>query len=277
VVQSLDLAPGAPSARLELSASLLLFAGDVRFGGWSGLLRTADGRLAAVSDRGWWLAAREQRVAGRLVGFSDATLAPITGPAGTLGTVRLRDAEEVTQLADGSVLVAFETDARLWQYSGPGGVWQAAWVLPDGIERHSNRGIEGMLALPDGRVVLFSEADGRVWIGRAGDWRQHRYQPAPDHGVSAATLLPDGRVLVIERGFSPWRGWRVRLVLIRIDDLEAGRPGDDVTPAFAFDNIEGAAAWRDAEGLTRIWLISDDNYRRTLQQTQLLEFVLRHD
>ncbi len=276
IARPLDLRPGTTD-RLELTAALVLSAGDVRFGGWSGLTRTSAGTLHAVSDRGWWVAATEQRQNGQLVGFTAATLGPMTGPEGTLSAVRWRDAEELTPLSDGSVLVAFETEARLWQYAGPGGAWQAEWVLPPGIERHSNRGIEGMAALPDGRVVLFSEDDGRVWIGRSGDWRLHHYQPAPEHGVSAATLLPDGRLLLVERGFSPWRGWRVRLVLIRLADLEAGQPGEDITPALGFDNIEGVTAWRDADGRIRLWLISDDNYRRMVQQTQLLEFVLRQD
>ena len=46
-------------------------------------------------------------------------------------------------------------------------------------------------------------------------------------------------------------------------------------PFYTIDNMEGIAVSREPDGETRLTLISDDNFRRDIQRTLLLQFSLR--
>ena len=68
---------------LQFLGGLDLRSDEPAFGGLSGLSVTADGQLAAVTDRGHWFTARIVRdAAGRLVGLADGALGPLRDPDG---------------------------------------------------------------------------------------------------------------------------------------------------------------------------------------------------
>ncbi len=99
-------------------AAVVLMSEDARFGGFSGL-SLVDGReLTAISDRGhWWTASLEHDASGRLRGVRGNKMGPLLDTDGGPVTGRARrDAEELLRLPDGSWLVSFEGDHRLWRY-----------------------------------------------------------------------------------------------------------------------------------------------------------------
>ncbi|MDX2104129.1 MAG: esterase-like activity of phytase family protein [Alphaproteobacteria bacterium] len=282
------LDPARPTAprfgRLEYLGGVTLRAPSVRFGGWSGLALRPDGQgLVAVSDRGWWLEGVLQRdEAGRLVGIGAAHLGPLLSRNGAVMSLAFRDAEEVVLLPDGAALVAFETRGRIWRYETVGGRAAAQLQVPGATEVTSNRGLEAMARLTDGRLVLVMETSGQGWVGGEGDWQPFRYTAADGHAVSGAAALPDGDLMVIERGFGPLSLWSIRLVRVAAAALSAGAEvrGEELAllhHPLAIDNIEAAVAWRAPTGETRLLLLSDDNYQRVWQRTQLLEFRLLQD
>src|SRR5260221_4320743 len=90
---------------------------DSRFGGLSGLVVTRSGDLIAVSDRGFWLIARlvlDER--GYLVGLAGGEMGRLAGPGGLPVGRRQQHAEEIALLPDGTAVVVFEHDHRLWRY-----------------------------------------------------------------------------------------------------------------------------------------------------------------
>ena len=79
--------PRSPEKRrfgeLTFRSGLILRGDHERFGGFSGLWRSADGReLVALNDRGFWLTARPDYREGRLFDLKDAAIAPILGASG---------------------------------------------------------------------------------------------------------------------------------------------------------------------------------------------------
>jgi hypothetical protein len=270
--------------RLEYLGGVTLRAQSVRFGGWSGMALRPDGQgLVAVSDRGWWLEGRLERdETGRLSALAAARLGPLLSPAGKSMSLAFRDAEDVVLLPDGALLVAFETLGRVWRYDTVGGPAVAQLLVPPETQVTTNRGLEAMARLSDGRLVLLMEASGQGWVGRAGEWQEFQYTPGAGHAVSGAAALPDGDLMVIERGFGPLSLWSIRLVRVASRALVAGAVvrGEEIAVLrhpLAIDNIESAAAWRTATGETRVLLLSDDNYQRVWQRTQLLEFRMIDD
>src|SRR5688572_4431696 len=94
--------------RTEFDGLTLLAAFELRsrhphFGGISGLSIGADGRLYAVSDRGYWLSAQlGHDSTGALLNLLDWHIKPILTPARTPIDGLLTDAEALARAPDGS-------------------------------------------------------------------------------------------------------------------------------------------------------------------------------
>jgi hypothetical protein len=101
------------------------------------------------------------------------------------------------------------------------------------VRQPTNGGIDGMLALADGRVVAISEEYSLQpetvvgWIGTptAGgryQWRSFNYATIPDFRPTAIAQLPDGSFGMIERAFDMVRGVRCRIMRFDAAQLVAG-------------------------------------------------------
>ncbi len=285
-----------PSARqvgrLIWRGGLSLRANSPRFGGWSDLYVTPDGRhLTSISDIGSWLTATiDYDKDGDLVGLSDARIGPLHRLDGKpLAAKAWADAEGMAHMPDGSWMVSFERNHRIWHYPTLDGV-PAAVDLPKDFRRQpSNGGVEALTALPDGRLVAISEeytvrrGFNVGWIGApAGEgqyaWSRFEYATIPDFQPTAIVQLPDGSFALLERAFDMVRGVRVRVMRFDASQL---RPGGTVhaeelvllASPYAVDNLEGLSAARGPRGETLLWLISDDNFN-PLQRNLLLMFEL---
>ena len=264
---------------------------DRRFGGLSALLISPDGtRVTAVSDRGYRLGFTLRHDAeGRLAGVAAGRIAPLRGPGGARLNDKLdRDAESLARLPDGSMLVGFEHNHRLWRYDG---VEEPLSGLPEpltapatlsGLDRNS--GIEAMSELADGGLLAIAEGqedaeESPAYLWRDGRWHDMAYRRDGGFRPTAAALLPGGDVLVVERFFSVIEGVRIRLVRVPGAAVQAnarlnGEVIATLAPPLPLDNMEGVAVRRGPAGETLIYLISDNNYS-ALQRTILLQFALR--
>lgn len=258
-----------------------LRSGEKWFGGVSGL--SYDGRMVtAINDVGHWLRFRmDTDREGRPVAFSDLVVEPL---GGLDGSKEDGDAEEVRPTADGWI-VSFERRHRLLLYRhGLSGQLERLQA-PEGYQDQPDNGsVEAMTPLADGRLLLLSEegdwpdGSGKGWIGVPGAWRELSYRRVGQYHPSSATVLPNGDVLVLERGFSLLGGFVVRLVRIAAADL---RPGVrlDGTELFALrspllvDNYEGIAVWPRQDGRLVAYIVADDNFS-SLQATLLMSILL---
>ena len=277
---------------LVYRGGVVLTSDDRRFGGLSGLHVSPDGsRLLAVSDLGGWLEARlDYDKRGFLTGVSDADMGLLVDPDGRpLADKSWQDAESLTVLGDGSALVGFERQHRLWKYRGAKlAARPEIFPPPPGLERAPpNGGLEALAALKDGGLLALTEempapnAMLRGFLWRDGKWSALSYRPIDAPRPSDATVLPNGDVLVLERSYSPILGLLLRLRRIAHASLVPGATLDppviaELKPPLSVDNLEGISARQDAKGETLIYLISDDNFNR-LQKTLLLMFALKPD
>lgn len=278
---------------LTFLGGLELSSGNENFGSFSGLEFTPDGRLYAVTDRGWWLSADLVEEAGAPRGLTNAWMAPMTGPdgAGLDGKDR-SDAEAVRLTGDGALLVAYEGIDVIRRFAlpldpdaAPRNVPLPAFVR--GLRRNS--GLEALALAPvsgplGGAMVAIAERSpdrsgnhrgfvldgaraGQFSIGRSGGF-----------DVTDAAFLPDGNLLLLERRISFNSGLAVRLSRIRADLIRPGRTvtGDvllEALPGDQIDNLEGLAVRPLPDGAARVTLISDDNHN-LLQRILLLQFRL---
>ena len=269
--------------KLRYRGGLLLSAGEPHFGGLSGLIVAADGgEITAISDMGYRLQARlGYDRGGDLASVSGVRMAPLLAPDGTRTAGKLKgDAEAIAPDGRGGFLVGFEQDHRLWRY--PGLAARPTRVeAPDRLaEAPANGGLEALARLEDGRILALTEqlaAPGgtRGWVGGPGRWQPLVLATDGGFAATAAAVLPDGDVLVLERRFPPVgaRVLRVDKAAIKPGATLHGEELARLEGLDTVDNMEGIAARRGANGETLIYLLSDDNFS-PLQQTLLMMFEL---
>jgi hypothetical protein len=288
----LDEPAATTVGRLRWRGGVSMTANSPRFGGWSDLHVTPDGKtLTSISDEGSWLTATiDYDASGNLAGLSNARLGPLHGLNGELLDSKTEsDAEAMAHLPDGTWLVAFERDHRIWRYPDLDGK-PVPFPGPAEIRRQpKNGGIEAMTALADGRVIAISEEysdqPGTVmgWIGTPAQdgrytWSSFAYATIADFSPTAIARLPDGSLVTLERAFDFVRGVRCRVMRFEAAQLKAGGTvrAEELAwlaSPYAVDNLEGVAVTRGSRGETLLWLISDDNFN-PLQRNILLLFEL---
>ncbi|MEO0485447.1 MAG: esterase-like activity of phytase family protein [Pseudomonadota bacterium] len=247
------------------------------FGGLSGLELSADGRdLLAVTDRGTLIRAQLDRgQGGALTNIAILALEPLRDPRGAPLVEEYRDAEALAADGAGGVYVAFEFHHRIWHYPGPDTlpepVPRAAWMdgLPD------NKGVEALAYHPNHGLIAITETPGpdgafAIQSFQDGTWRRRGTLPASGgFQVTGADFAQDGTLYIVERKLG-LLGFRTRLrrrdPTGEVETIFASEQGD-------FDNLEAVSTWRDAAGMLRLTLLSDDNFL-AFQRTEIIEFSL---
>lgn len=278
-------------------------------GNLSALAVERDGSLAALSDR------------SSLFRLDAKTLAPtsVVPLADERGAAL--DSEGLAVDRDGSRLITSETEPSVRRYSRDGRILErlpvpsSLLVAPAG-RATSNQTFEGLTLLPGGHTLLasmeYAVSGDSAGIVRFQTWRRHHgrfalsaqygYRTDSGLGVPEVQALPDGRLLVLERGFTAGVGNTVRLYLadprhatdtagianltgqddVRLigktllTDLvtcpSQGATAGQPQPNPLLDNIEGMAVTGREKGRVEVLLVSDDN-QNAVQTTRF--FFLR--
>jgi hypothetical protein len=291
----LDRHNPAPVAIGEVTflAGFELELDDPDFGGLSGLDISPDGtHLTAVSDQGWWLTADlAHDETGRLVSVGGLALSPLLDLDGEALAARpgiqsklWGDAEGLGRAADGGFYVCFERKHRLWRYGGLDAVPVAIDLPAEVAHLKANSGLEAVGLLPDGRLMILAEKptdDDRTiadWLLEDGAWRALAYRARDGFSVTDMAVLPDGRIIVLERWFREPIFMKIRLREITPAMLEADAPIDGrilatFTNSLRIDNFEGLAMRPAPDGGYLLYMISDDNFS-AYQRTLLYQFHL---
>ncbi|GAA4079172.1 esterase-like activity of phytase family protein [Streptomyces shaanxiensis] len=287
-------------------------------GNFSALAVDRDGSLAAVSDRSA-LFSLDSSPDGKtlapkaVVPLADETGAPL-------------DSEGLVVDRNGTRLISSETEPSVRRYSRDGKILDrlpvpdALRVAPAG-RAVSNGTFEGLTLLPGGRTLLASMEyalnGDSAGIVRFQTWQRSRatgghFEPGAQYayrtdtglGVPEVQATPDGRLLVLERGFTAGVGNTVRLYLAdprRATDtsgIENLTGQDDVRlikktlladiaacpslgatakqpqPNPLLDNIEGMAITGYSKGRLKVLLVSDDN-QNAVQTTRFYYLRVR--
>lgn len=262
----------------------VLTSRDPGFGGISAMTMR-DGRFLAIGDTGgvFRFGLRDGKVIGTHIGVLPA------GPGAGAGKLD-RDAESLAaDPATGAIWIGFEQHNAIWRYDASVDHAEAHDEPPSMKAWPANGGPEAMVRLNDGRfIVLGEEAPGPqgstegLLFGSdpavgGSDPVRFGYRAPATYVATDMAALPDGRLLVINRHYTPIDG--VSAILTMIDPKEIrpgavliGRELARLVPPLTVDNMEALAVTREA-GQTIVWIASDDNFN-PLQRTLLLKFAL---
>ncbi|MEU0426823.1 esterase-like activity of phytase family protein [Streptomyces canus] len=281
-------------------------------GNFSALAVDGDGSLAALSDR------------SSLFSLDARTLAPkaVVPLADEKGAAL--DSEGLAIEGDGTRLITSETEPSIRRYGTDGTILDrlpvpaSLQVTPAG-RATSNQTFEGLTLMNGGRTLLasmeYALSGDTAGIVRFQTWRRHhgRFALAAQYayrtdaaflGVPEVQALPDGRLLVLERGFTPGVGNTVRLYLadprhatdtsgvenltgqsgVRLikktllTDIAScpalGATAKQPQPNPLLDNIEGMVVTGVRKGRLEVLLVSDDN-QNAVQTTRFYYLRVR--
>ena len=284
VTAQLALANGTAQEQAEFVKSIPWPArGDKLHGGVSGLVLSPDGTsFAVVTDKAAVTTGRFERVNGRIKTIRSQPFRRLTDPAGRALAGTDIDAEGLTRLPDGSLLVSFEARGRIGTLDPQTGTVTEHPVPRDFRGLQNNSGLEALATDLQGRVLAIPERSGKLdrpfpVYRRDGESWSVPYSIRRDGGpflVVGADTGPDGRLYVLERHYAEWRGFatRVRSFAYTKDGL-----GDErlvlQTPIGRHDNLEGIAVWQDTAGDIRLTMVSDNNFF-PIQRTEFVEYRL---
>ncbi|MEV6506243.1 esterase-like activity of phytase family protein [Streptomyces sp. NPDC051642] len=282
-------------------------------GNFSALAVDKDGSIAALEDRSSLFDLNAKTLQPqRAVHLADENGADL-------------DSEGLAIDRDGTRLITSETEPSIRRYSADGKILDrlpvpsSLLVAPVG-RAVSNQTFEGLTLLPGGHTLLASmeypiagDTSGDVrfqtWTRTKGDHfklaAQYAYKPdASFLGVPEVQALPDGRLLVLERGFTSGVGNTVRLYLAdprhatdtsKIDTLTGqpevhlvkktlladiadcpslGATAKQPQPNPLLDNIEGMVITGREKGSYKVLLVSDDN-QNAVQTTRFYYLRVR--
>ncbi|MDT9701363.1 esterase-like activity of phytase family protein [Streptomyces sp. P17] len=278
-------------------------------GNFSALAVGRDGSLAAVSDR----SALFSLDAGTLAPRGVVALADENGAA--------LDSEGLVVDRDGTRLISSEGEPAVRRHSADGRILDRLPV-PDSLRvapagrAVSNGTFEGLTWFRGGLLASMEYAlsGDSAGIVRFQTWDRHKgafalsaqygYRADTGLGIPEVTALPDGRLLVLERGFTSGVGNTVRLYLadprratdtsgienltgqdgvrlIRkalLADIAAcpdlGATAKQPQPNPLLDNIEAMAVTGRAQGRLNVLLASDDN-QNSVQTTRFYYLRVR--
>lgn len=270
--------------RLHYLGGWQLSSPDRRLGGLSSL--RVDGNMAiALSDAGMVMTfpLPGSSVAPRL------HFLPVEQGPGRGRTRRDRDTEGLW--AEGNHLwLSFEGHNAVWRYDRATMRAEAGAAPAPMHGWRGNSGPETLVRLADGRFLVIEEGwDDAVPYSAAilfgsdpanpgAPWMRLNYQRPAGYRATDAAPLPDGRLLILNRSFD---GLRLSAKLV-VADLRGLQPGGAIVPQevatlaapLVVDNMEGVAVTQE-NGLTIVWLVSDDDFMQVFRRTLLLKFELR--
>lgn len=290
---------------LDQQVDGLIFRGGIAmvsqndtFGGLSSLAMTGpDQQASFVSDRGNFVSGQlAYDDGGRLFGFIGAWVEPMRNSKGDLLPRQYaKDAESVdTVYRNGepvAVRVGFENLTRVADFALtdglPGGPAREV-AIPDWLtDLRTNESLESLCIAPPaspiaGSTLLLTEEaldeDGnhRGWLLGQNDKGPIGYVNSPVVNPTDCAFLPNGDLLVLERGVSMlsfvMNLRRVPAADVRPNTIMEGELLLSATGG-SIDNMESVAVHTAPNGELRILIGSDNNFN-DWQRTLLLEFAL---
>tara|TARA_B100001996_G_scaffold382462_1_gene374346 strand:+ start:1556 stop:2509 length:954 start_codon:yes stop_codon:yes gene_type:complete len=270
---------------LEYVSGLELNSNHEDFGGLSGLIIEDNNNFTTIGDQGIWMTG--QLILNNndeLTSISNAKLGYLKNEKNIylVQSGKLFTDAEAVELFNGKLIVSFERNHRILSYEKIEGVSQLFYDKIKLLDLPNNGGIEAMTSLKDNSLIFISEdlvdSNDRIVGFRLYENKLSKIFVKKNGSFKPTDLsvLPSGDILMLERSFTPIKGAKARISLIKYQDIIESpliTPIyiDTISPPMIVDNFEGISSIKSNSGGYFIFILSDDNFN-FLQKTILLQF-----
>ena len=270
---------------LEYVSGLELNSNHEDFGGLSGLIIEDNNNFTTIGDQGIWMTG--QLILNNndeLTSISNAKLGYLKSEKNIylVQSGKLFTDAEAVELFNGKLIVSFERNHRILSYEKIEGVAQLFYDKIKLLDLPNNGGIEAMTSLKDNSLIFISEdlvdSNDRIVGFRLYENKLSKIFVKKNGSFKPTDLsvLPSGDILMLERSFTPIKGAKARISLIKYQDIIESpliTPIyiDTISPPMIVDNFEGISSIKSNSGGYFIFILSDDNFN-FLQKTILLQF-----
>ena len=282
-VAALGLSAGIACAQSLEFVSRYIWQSPVEgFGGFSSLELSRNGEnFTTTTDKGLIAEGRIMRSGGRIRGLDNLRFAKILNADGAPLVSYRTDAEGLAISPSGTIYISFEGTHRVMAYDSPSHAARPLPHIPWRGSLQSNSSLEALAIDKAGVLYTMPERSGDlnrpfpVFRYRDGRWDRTLSIPRRDGFLPVgADFGPDGRLYLLERELTGLNGFATRVRSFKLgrnavsDERELLR-----TTGGTHDNLEGIAVWATPEGVIRVTMISDDNFK-FFQRTELVEYRL---
>lgn len=264
-------------------AAFSLQSDDPAFGGLSAIEVSDDGtRFTALSDRTRFVTGRIDRDSdGRIAALTLDPMQPLRGKGAAPLAPGRGDSEGLAITKHGTAYVSLEGVPRVLRYDSLDGPAENLPTPPAFSRLRKNAALEALAVNAKGELFTLPEdvpegGDFPAYRFSGGEWTVAFHLPRDGAFLPVgADFGPDGRLYILERQFHGIPGFssRVRALAVNQDGTLAGIETVMQSPTGFHDNLEGIAAWADAQGRLRLTMISDDNFL-PWQRGEIVEYSL---
>jgi hypothetical protein len=250
------------------------------FGGLSGLELADNGRdFLALTDRMTLIEGQLQRSGGKISGVNVLRHARLKTPEGVKLKGWQKDSEGLARLPDGTLYISLERINQVWRYGRAFGAARRVPSHQDFRGLAGNAGLETLAVDQKGRIYAVPEVVPKsrtnlpLYRMSAKGWDVFAEIEARDgFDPVGADFGPDGLFYMLERKFSGI-GFRSRLRRFDLAEFDPAGEGLLTTGLGTHDNLEGVSGWRDTDGVLRVTMMADDNFK-FFQRSEIVEYAL---
>ena len=274
---------GSKKWELNLLSSKILAHKTTEFGGISGLTISENGEnFVFISDRSYFFKGKIIRNdLNKIVDLKILDQGPLLSSKGEILTGRNIDSESIVKLNNNGYYISFESNNRIMYHKtleSPGEFLPKhtdfdKFLFNDGIEALAIKESGELYALPE--LPPKGKESHPIYKLNNNKWSIiDEIKIDQDYKVVDAEMIDDENLITLERKFSFYDGFKIRLrrIIFEKNNVQNSEVLLESLP-WEYYNFEGLSKWKDNDGKIHLTLISDDQFSPLLK-TEIREFIL---
>lgn len=269
---------------ISLLGSKLITYEDNNFGGISGITLSENGKnFTLISDKSHYFQGKIVRDdLNKIIDFEILDQGQLFSSKKENLTGRNIDSESIVKSKSNGFYISFESNNRVMYHEDLNGPGKFLPKHPDFDKLLFNDGIEALAIKENGELFAIPELPPKG-KERHPIYRLHNNKWSiideikinQDFKVVDAEMIDDGNLITLERKFSFYDGFKIRLrrIIIEENNIINSEILLESLP-WEYYNFEGLSKWKDNDGQIYLTLISDNQFSPLLE-TEVREFILK--
>ena len=270
--------------KLNPIGSKIITYDDSQFGGISGLSMSKNGKnFILVSDKSFYFKGEIIRdKLNKIINFNITEKGQLLSSRGKILKKRNIDSESIVKSTNNGYFISFESNNRVMYHKTLKEPGEFLPKHPDFDNFLFNDGIEALAIKSNGELFAIPELPPKgkkfhpIYRFYNNNWSiVDEIKIDQNYKVVDAEIIDDQNLITLERNFSFYDGFKIRLrrIIFEKNYVKNSEILLESLP-WEFYNFEGISKWEDVDGNIYLTLVSDDQFSPLLK-TEIREFILK--